>query len=88
MSDVSFIEIAVKIRVGKLRLLIARLEQVITEERLRQLPLERRHLRELASLPRHHRDPFDALLIAQARVEGMTLLSGDTAFALYDVALI
>jgi len=39
-------------------------------------------------LPLHHRDPFDRVLVAQAQLEDMTLVSADPALASYDVALI
>jgi len=42
----------------------------------------------VADLPVHHRDPFDRLLIAQARCEGLTVLTADPRIAQYDVALI
>jgi PIN domain nuclease of toxin-antitoxin system len=47
------------------------------------LPVEMRHLEPLTAMPHHHRDPFDRLLIAQSIVEGVPLLSADTAFAPY-----
>ena len=52
------------------------------------LPHEFRHYRELLTLPFHHRDPFDRLLSAQARVEGLTLVSKDPHFAAYGVPLL
>jgi len=52
------------------------------------LPIEQPHCLELLALPRHHRDPFDRLLIAQARVEGLTLVSADVNFGRYDVPVI
>lgn len=45
------------------------------------------HAVEAAHLPFHHRDPFDRMLIAQARIEGLTILTADRHFARYDVAL-
>jgi PIN domain nuclease of toxin-antitoxin system len=36
----------------------------------------------------HHRDPFDRMLVAQAQIEGMTLITADTALAPYDVAIL
>jgi PIN domain nuclease of toxin-antitoxin system len=42
----------------------------------------------LASLPFHHRDPFDRLLIAQAMVEDVPVVSADSAFSLYSVQMI
>lgn len=41
-----------------------------------------------ADLPAHHRDPFDRMLVAQAIVEGLTLVSRDSSIALYDVPLL
>jgi PIN domain nuclease of toxin-antitoxin system len=57
------------------------------------LPIEPRHCREVIALPRTgllsgHRDPFDRLLVAQARLEGLTLLSADPNLGGYDVAVI
>jgi PIN domain nuclease of toxin-antitoxin system len=49
------------------------------------LSIEPRHTAELVSLPYHHRDPFDRLLIAQAIVEGMPIISGDPALDAYPI---
>ena len=49
------------------------------------LDVSMRHVRELASLPMHHRDPFDRMLVAQARADGYTFVSVDEAIAAYDV---
>lgn len=46
------------------------------------------HYRELLTMPFHHRDPFDRLLIAQASREGLTLVSKDPHFAAYGVSLL
>jgi PIN domain nuclease of toxin-antitoxin system len=46
------------------------------------------HLRELSRLPRHHRDPFDCLLIAQAMAEGTPLMGRDEAFKEYEIRLV
>ena len=86
-SSVSLWEIATKVQIGKLMLPT---EPVYYESNLRALaaglmPLEMRHSMELFHLPLHHRDPFDRMLIAQARVEGLTLASNDRVFAAYDV---
>jgi PIN domain nuclease of toxin-antitoxin system len=52
------------------------------------LPVLHRHALHVASLPRHHRDPFDRLLIAQAIIEDLPLLTADRAFARYEVELL
>jgi PIN domain nuclease of toxin-antitoxin system len=49
------------------------------------LPVDEGAMSPLASLPPLHRDPFDRLLIAQARLEGLTVLTADSAFEVYDV---
>ena len=52
------------------------------------LPIRHEHLHRMVTLPWHHRDPFDRLLIAQAQVEGMMLVSCDTHFPAYGVPLL
>ena len=51
----------------------------------RILTIEARHAVTAARLPRHHGDPFDRMLIAQAQIEGLTILTVDEAFRAYDV---
>ena len=50
------------------------------------LPLEVDHIEPLTTLPMHHKDPFDRLIAAIALVEGMTVVSPDTAFDDYGVS--
>ena len=52
------------------------------------LPIQTQHALAVVGLPNHHKDPFDRILIAQALVEGMTLVTGDNKFAPYGVPLI
>ena len=54
----------------------------------RELPVSILHAQEVSSLPSHHADPFDRLLIAQARIEGLTIVTRDKAFEAYGVALL
>ena len=49
------------------------------------LPIETPHIATVATLPFHHRDPFDRLLIAQAMVEKMPIMSSDSAFDAYKI---
>lgn len=49
------------------------------------LPIELSHVLGVAELPPHHSDPFDRLLISQARLLGVPVLTSDRAFALYDI---
>lgn len=52
------------------------------------LPVTLAHAEAVESLPWHHRDPFDRMLVAQATVEGAVLLSGDEALRAYDVPIV
>ena len=87
LSAVSLWEIAVKIQIGKLDLPN---DPAFFQYHLRQLkcdllPVEAAHSFELLRLPLLHKDPFDRLLIAQARVEQMTLLTRDEQIHAYPV---
>jgi PIN domain nuclease of toxin-antitoxin system len=86
-SVVSFAEIGVKAAVGKLEV-PDDLHDHILRSGLRVLGLDAQHGLAVASLPMHHRDPFDRLLIAQARCEGLTVLTADARFAAYDVPVV
>lgn len=90
-SAASAWEIAIKVRLGKLtlpdepeRFVSARL----TRDRIDPLVVDVRHALRVASLPEIHRDPFDRLLIAQAQVEDLPLLTADSALQGYDITLI
>ncbi len=52
------------------------------------LPLKMRHIQEYGQLPMHHRDPFDRMLVAQARCEQLALVTDDQTLAKYDVQII
>jgi PIN domain nuclease of toxin-antitoxin system len=52
------------------------------------LPIHAAHALGVGDLPDHHRDPFDRMLIAQSRIEGMTLVSGDSKLASYGLAIL
>ena len=88
LSAASSWEIAIKTALGKLSLPIPPAEYV--PDRLRSsgvngLPIEHSHALHVASLPHFHRDPFDRLLIAQAQLERLTILTADSQIRLYDV---
>ncbi|MFO0978502.1 MAG: type II toxin-antitoxin system VapC family toxin [Planctomycetaceae bacterium] len=57
----------------------------IDGNRFSLLAIESSHAAQLSILPHHHRDPFDRMIIAQAIVEGMTVVSCDKAFDAYPV---
>lgn len=86
-SVVSFAEIGIKAAIGKLTV-PADLPAHIVGSGLRMLALTADHGLAVAGLPLHHCDPFDRLLIAQARTEGLTLLTADPRIDDYDVARI
>ena len=81
-------EMAIKSRLGKLRLPLPFVRLFPAEiERLgfSILPIAARHLHSLETLALHHRDPFDRLLVAQALVDGLTVVGDDPAFDAYGV---
>ena len=75
-----------KVRVGKLEADIRDIVAAISAQGFETLAIRPEHLEELVRLPRHHRDPFDHLLMAQAIAEGLTLLSEDQHVPVYPVA--
>lgn len=91
LSAASAWEIAIKYALGKLPLPEPPPEYVPTRLRTSgvvPLPVEHRHALHVASLPHHHRDPFDRLLIAQARLDDLVLLTSDPGFRPYGVELL
>ena len=87
VSAVSGWEVAIKSALGRLRV-DERFKVLITADDFTELPLTLDHTEVLATLPPHHTDPFDRALVAQARVEGATLVSHDRALEPYGVPTI
>jgi len=90
-SAASLWEICVKKSLGKLSLKGGWLKIIQDEmevNAIQWLPIEMLHCAELTKLPFHHRDPFDRMLIAQAMVEDMHLLSRDSRFSAYEITCI
>ena len=84
-------EVAIKINLGKLKLTIPYEDffpGALLTNGFRELPPDFRHYRELLTLPLHHRDPFDRLLVAQAKAEGLTVVTSDPQFSTYGVAVL
>jgi len=80
-------EVAIKRRLGKLDApddLLKRLEQAGVD----LLPITARHADRVRTLPLHHRDPFDRLLVAQADVDGLALVSADKDLRRYGVKVV
>jgi PIN domain nuclease of toxin-antitoxin system len=88
LSLVSVWEMAIKLSVGKLSLgqpIEAFIAQQLNQNGLSLLGIDISHVAAVAVLPLHHRDPFDRLLIAQAKVERMSMVSNDAVFDAYGV---
>jgi PIN domain nuclease of toxin-antitoxin system len=87
VSAASAWEIAIKRALGRLDFPMEDFDRVLEEAGLEHLPVQAVHGIVAGGLPRHHGDPFDRMLVAQARVEDLTLVSEDAAFNVYDVRL-
>ncbi len=90
-SVASVWEMGIKVSIGKLLLPEPIDDYVSTRMNqlgARSLQITASHALRVATLPLHHRDPFDRMLIAQAQVEEMTLVSADSIFHQYEVSLL
>ncbi|HEY3115329.1 MAG TPA: type II toxin-antitoxin system VapC family toxin, partial [Chloroflexota bacterium] len=91
VSAASAWEIATKVSRGRLALppdVAAWLPRVMEKDRFTPLAITVAHAAAVEYLPRHHRDPFDRLLIAQATVEGVRIVTSDPLVARYDVPVL
>jgi len=87
VSVASVWEMAIKVKIGKLRApddLVQALEATGVEI----LSINAEHALAAAALPLHHRDPFDRMLVAQATLEGHTLVSADAALRAYEIDIL
>jgi PIN domain nuclease of toxin-antitoxin system len=87
VSAASAWEAAIKVGLGKLDL-AADFAAGVSESGFEKLLLGFEHAAETQRLPHHHRDPFDRMLIAQARIERLTMVTHDRRFRPYDVELL
>jgi len=87
ISAASIWEAEIKAAAGRLRL-EANLAQETTDHGLSPLDITFEHAVQAARLPRHHGDPFDRMLVAQAQLEGLTLVTRDPAFLPYRIPLL
>jgi PIN domain nuclease of toxin-antitoxin system len=87
ISPVVSWEIEIKRAIGKLDA-PADLEEQVAASHFIALPITLRHATVAGRLPLHHRDPFDRLLIAQAQVEGLTLVTADGRFKAYEIQVL
>lgn len=87
LSPVVMWEIRIKQAIGKLDVPLD-FRAVVDAQGFTELPLTIDHTDALDALPMHHRDPFDRMLIAQARSEGLTLITADDSFRTYEVPVV
>jgi len=91
LSAVTLWEIQIKFQIGKLKLRGSLADVLSEQERvngLKILPLGSAHALALGDLPFHHNDPFDRMLIAQAKHEGWDIVTKDPEFKLYPVGVV
>jgi PIN domain nuclease of toxin-antitoxin system len=87
LSAVVVWEVAIKRSLGKL-VVPERYLSLLLEAGVQPLPVSLEHAAAVEQLPPHHRDPFDRMLVAQARSEGAALVSRDAALRSYGVTLV
>ncbi len=83
VSAVSWWEIAIKTRIGKLDVNLPQLRAAAKDSGFLELPLSGHHAQMLLTLPAHHNDPFDHMLIAQALAEPLRFITGDEVLPRY-----
>ena len=91
LSMASLWEMQIKVQLGKLRLKIPLADMLTVQQQendLKVLAIELIHIYQLPAHPLYHNDPFDRLIIAQSRLENMTLISADKKFKAYDVSVV
>jgi PIN domain nuclease of toxin-antitoxin system len=91
LSAASVWEMQIKIQLGRLKFTVPLRELVESQKQtngVQILPVGLEHVLALDALPAHHKDPFDRLLVAQANVEGASLVSRDPLFSSYPVKLL
>ena len=88
LSPATYWELAIKISIRKYRLadpLADYIAEAVQLYGLRILPIDVRHAEAIVTLPHHHKDPFDRMLIAQSIVDNVALVSSDEAFDAYPI---
>ena len=88
VSAASIWEISTKTALGKLRPPVDDLVVELQEWGFEMLPITAQHAWAVGRLPRHHRDPFDRMLVTQAQLEGLTIVTRDPAISRYQVAVL
>ncbi len=88
VSPATYWEIAIKLSIGKYALhesYESFFDRAIRQNGFLVLPIEPHHTNALINLPFHHRDPFDRIMVAQAMVEGLRIVSADTVLDAYPI---
>jgi PIN domain nuclease of toxin-antitoxin system len=87
LSVASLWEMTIKLNIGKLKIghTIDEIYMLLKQLNIEVFPIGQSDLEQYLTLPLHHRDPFDRLLIAQAIAQELTLVSADNAFGAYSV---
>lgn len=88
VSAVTAWEIAIKRALGRLDFPVDELDLILKDNGFKPLPITTAHAVAAGALPRHHADPFDRMLVAQARCESLTLASVDPMVARYGVTVL
>ncbi|MDL1909217.1 type II toxin-antitoxin system VapC family toxin [Chloroflexi bacterium CFX6] len=91
VSVASAWEIQIKKQLGKITLSVPLMEMLESQQQVNGveiLPVNLNHVLSLDGLPTHHKDPFDRILIAQAKAEGFVIASADPVFSKYGVEVI
>jgi len=87
ISAVVIWEIRIKEALGKLEI-APDFFNIVKQQGFEILSITAQHANKLGDIPRHHRDPFDRMLIAQAIEESLTIVTHDRAFKAYDIPII
>ena len=85
VSHASYWEIAIKVSIGRLTFPLESIESELQINGFELLTIKTSHILYSASLPMHHRDPFDRMLIAQAQIENLSLVTIDQHIQKYEV---
>lgn len=81
-------EIGVKVAQNRLAYPLQDITGILRHLGMDVLAIKLDHVIEVTALPFHHKDPFDRMMVAQARVEGLTLVTADRSIAMYDVPIL
>jgi PIN domain nuclease of toxin-antitoxin system len=88
VSYASFWELSIKKALGRHTVDLTALREELTKQKMELLPISIEHAIEVGDLEPHHRDPFDRMIIIQAKIEAMTVVTHDRAFEAYGIPTI